>query len=109
MVTKAEAVVARFAPGDVVRVLSLGKAGHVRTPHYILNKRGKVVEFCGFFLNPEDLSVGRTAGPVIPLYRVRFSMPDLWPEYRRHPQDALIVEIYDHWLAPAAAGVEGKI
>ena len=50
---KTEAVVARFTPGDAVRVLPLGKPGHVRTPHYILNKRGEVVEFCGFFLNPE--------------------------------------------------------
>lgn len=108
MAATAEAVVARFAPGDAVRVLSLGKPGHVRTPHYILHKRGEVVQFCGFFLNPEDLSVGRTAGPVVPLYRVRFSMADLWPEYRRHPQDALMIEIYDHWLAPAAAGEEGR-
>jgi nitrile hydratase subunit beta len=107
-VARPEAAVARFAPGDTVQVLSLGKPGHVRTPHYILHKQGEVVQFCGFFLNPEDLSVGRTAGPVVPLYRVRFSMPDLWPEYARHPQDALVIEIYDHWLAPVAAGEEGE-
>ena len=101
-----EAVAARFAPGDAVQVLALGKPGHVRTPHYILHKRGEVIQFCGFFLNPEDLSVGRTAGPVVPLYRVRFAMPDLWPEYRRNPQDALVIEIYDHWLAPAPAPQE---
>lgn len=98
-----EAPIARFAPGDAVTVLALGKPGHIRTPDYILHKRGEVVQFCGFFLNPEDLSVGRTAGPVVPLYRVRFPMRELWPEYQRHPDDALFIEIYDHWLAPAAA------
>ncbi len=98
-----EVSVARFCPGDAVTVLDLRKAGHIRTPDYILHKRGEVVQFCGFFLNPEDLSVGRTAGPVVPLYRVRFPMRELWPEYQRHLDDALFIEIYDHWLAPAAA------
>lgn len=98
-----EAPVARFAPGDAVKVLALGKPGHIRTPDYILHKQGEVVQFCGYFLNPEDLSVGRTAGPVVALYRVRFPMRTLWPEYQRHAGDALFIEIYDHWLAPAAA------
>lgn len=95
--------VVRFQPGDAVEVLGLGKRGHIRTPDYILRKRGEVVQFCGCFLNPEDLAVGRTAGPVVPLYRVRFSMTHLWPEYDRHPQDALVIEVYDHWLAPVPA------
>ncbi|HET6829035.1 MAG TPA: SH3-like domain-containing protein [Ramlibacter sp.] len=98
-----EVPVARFVPGDAVKVLALGKPGHIRTPDYILHKHGEVVQFCGYFLNPEDLSVGRTAGPVVALYRVRFPMRTLWPEYQRHPGDALFIEIYDHWLAPAEA------
>jgi len=97
-----ERPVARFAPGDRVTVLELGKAGHIRTPHYVRHHSGEVVQFCGHFLNPEDLSVGCTGGPVIPLYRVQFRMDDLWPGYDRHPGDVLVIEIYDHWLAPAA-------
>lgn len=89
----------------MVTVLDLGKDGHIRTPRYILNKCGEVVQSCGYFLNPEDLSRGHTAGPVVPLYRVRFRMGELWPEYDRNPDDALFIEIYDHWLAPAPAGV----
>lgn len=95
--------VARFAPGDRVRVLELAKAGHIRTPFYVRHRTGDVVQLCGHFLNPEDLSVGRTSGPVVALYRVKFRMRDLWPEYGRNPDDALSIEIYDHWLAAADA------
>jgi nitrile hydratase len=96
-----ERSIARFAPGDRVSVLELNKAGHVRTPYYIRQKTGHVVQLCGHFLNPEDLSVGNTHGPVVALYRVRFLMMDLWPEYQRKSDDALIIEVYDHWLRPA--------
>lgn len=94
-----ERSVARFYVGDRVTVLELTKPGHIRTPHYVRHKQGEVVQFCGHFLNPEELSVGRTAGPVVPLYRVRFRMTDLWPDYSRHADDALFIEVYDHWLA----------
>lgn len=97
-----ERSVARFLPGDRVTVLELNKAGHIRTPYYVRQKTGEVVQVCGHFLNPEDLSVGRTNGPVVALYRVKFAMQQLWQEYRRNADDALVIEIYDHWLAPAA-------
>jgi hypothetical protein len=90
----------RFVPGDLVEVIDLRKPGHVRTPDYVLGHRGEVIQYCGSFLNPEDLSVGRTGGPVVPLYRVRFPMGALWPEPQRHPSDTLCIEIYEHWLAP---------
>ena len=93
---------ARFRVGDRVQVLDLGKSGHVRTPFYVRGKVGEVAQFCGFFLNPEDLSVGNAAGPVIPLYRVSFRQKDLWPDYIGPPDDKLQVEIYDHWLADAS-------
>jgi hypothetical protein len=92
----------RFRVGDRVTVVNLQKPGHVRTPDYILGKTGEVIQFCGCFLNPEDLSLGHTAGPVVALYRVQFAMSEVWDEQQRHPEDALCIEIYDHWLAPAA-------
>lgn len=91
----------RFDVGDRVRVVNLGKPGHVRTPDYVLGHTGEVIQRCGMFLNPEDLSVGITHGPVVALYRVRFSMTDLWGGAPRHPDDALSIEIYDHWLERA--------
>lgn len=92
---------ARFAVGDPVRVLNLDRSGHVRTPFYIRNKVGTIVQLCGVFLNPEDLAVGKTAGPAVPLYRVAFLQHALWPEYLGSRSDRLCIEIYDHWLERA--------
>jgi nitrile hydratase beta subunit-like protein len=92
---------ARFRAGDRVRVLHLGKAGHIRTPFYVRGMTGEIFEDCGCFLNPEDLSVGNTGGPVVPLYRVRFRLSELWPDYRGSNRDFLSIEIYDHWLESA--------
>lgn len=91
----------RFQVGDRVRVVDLGKPGHVRTPDYILGRTGEVIQHCGMFLNPEDLSVGITHGPVVALYRVRFQMSGVWDEPPRDPGDTLCIEIYDHWLERA--------
>ncbi len=93
--------VGRFAVGDAVAVLDLGKAGHVRTPCYVRGRTGRVVQFCGCYLNPEDLAVGRTGGPVVPLYRVAFRQSALWADYAGSAADTLVIEIYDHWLASA--------
>ena len=97
------AVTPRFEAGQQVRVLDLGKAGHVRTPAYIRDKVGTVLERCGAYLNPEDLSLGHCGGPVVPLYRVGFRMDDLWPDYEGPASDRLFIEVYDHWLADAAS------
>jgi nitrile hydratase len=93
----------RFRPGDAVRVLDLGLAGHVRTPAYVRGRTGRIVGFVGCFLNPEALSVGNTSGPMVPLYRVAFEMRALWPEFDRNEADRLYLEVYEHWLAPATA------
>lgn len=90
----------RFQIGDNVKVLDLGKSGHVRIPHYIRHKHGQIVQYCGRYLNPEDLAIGKTAGPAIDLYRIEFMQSTLWDDHTHAPQDRLIIEIYDHWLAP---------
>jgi len=91
-------VLPRFAPGDRVTVLDLDKPGHVRIPRYVRGHSGVVEQFCGAFLNPEDLSVGRVDGPVVCLYRVCFEQPALWADYAGSPGDLLHIEIYEHWL-----------
>ena len=90
----------RFQTGDTVRVLALGKAGHVRIPHYIRGHIGTVLHYCGTYLNPEDLAVGLTNGPAVDLYRVSFSQAALWPHDDHPADDRLVIEIYDHWLEP---------
>lgn len=90
----------RFQAGDVVQVLALGKTGHVRIPNYVRHQTGEVLGYCGTYLNPEDLAVGNTGGKAVDLYRVAFSQPALWPNDPHAAHDRLIIEIYDHWLAP---------
>ena len=89
----------QFHPGDRVKVRHLGKAGHVRIPFYVRGKRGEIVNFCGRYLNPEDLAVGNTSGPAIDLYRVKFALRDLWLDKEIPEHDYLVIEIYDHWLS----------
>lgn len=94
----------RYRIGDAVEVLELDKPGHIRTPWYIRHQTGRVVQFCGAFLNPEDLAVGKTAGPVVECYRVEFLQRDIWDGYDGMPEDTIVIEIYEHWMRPAEEG-----
>ena len=91
----------RFKPGDMVRVMHLGKLGHVRIPFYVRGKCGEIIHYCGSYLNPEDLAIGVTSGPVQDLYRVKFNNAELWPDDNQSLGFILTIEIYDHWLEPA--------
>ena len=91
----------QLAVGDKVEVIDLGKPGHVRTPLYVRNKVGTIDYICGRFENPEERAYGRIGGERIPLYRVRLSQRDLWPDYQGSDRDSLVLEIYQHWLRPA--------
>jgi nitrile hydratase len=92
---------AAYAPGDRVRIVDLGKPGHVRTPAYARGKVGVIDHCCGRFENPEERAYGRLGRERIPLYRVRLMQRDLWADYDGADDDSLVLEIYDHWLQPA--------
>ncbi|WP_375464224.1 SH3-like domain-containing protein [uncultured Methylobacterium sp.] len=98
---------ARFQVGQRVRVLDLGKLGHVRTPYYVRGRTGTVVQLCGLFLNPEDLAVGNAGGRVVACYRVEFRQGDLWADYDGAPGDTLVIELYEHWIDAAAETAHG--
>ena len=93
----------RFAAGDRVRVLDLGKPGHVRIPFFVRHHIGTVERYCGAYPYPEELAYGRAGLPGIDLYRVHFLQKLLWPDYAGDPADTLEIEVYDHWLEPAEA------
>tara|TARA_B100000029_G_scaffold436546_1_gene451220 strand:- start:1372 stop:1626 length:255 start_codon:yes stop_codon:yes gene_type:complete len=76
--------------------------GHIRTPWYIRGKTGVVERICGEFGNPEELAYGRDGTPKQPLYRVRFLQKEVWDDYAENPNDTVDIEIYEHWLEPAA-------
>ena len=90
----------RFSPNDRVRVRVGSPPGHFRTPAYVQGKTGEVIALCGRFRNPESLAHGGDGLPEQPLYRVRFSMTDLWDDYAGPPSDQLLIDVYEHWLDP---------
>lgn len=87
-----------FAPGDTVRVKTGKAPGHIRTPWYLRGKTGRIERICGAFANPEELAYGRDGLPRIPLYRVRFTMEEVWGPSRANDPDTVDAEIFEHWL-----------
>ncbi len=90
----------RFTAGARVKVRRAAPPGHLRTPYYIRGKTGLVERLCGAFANPEELAFGRSGEPKRPLYRVRFSQREVWPDYAGAAHDTIDIELYEHWLEP---------
>ena len=98
------ASVAKFAPGERVRVHERFPPGHVRTPWYCRGQIGEIERVCGRFRNPEQLAYGNRDAAREVLYRVGFATRSLWPEYEGGDRDRVEIEIYEHWLAPVSGG-----
>lgn len=86
-----------FAAGQKVVVRPGAAPGHIRTPWYVRGKIGVVERICGAFGNPEELAY-RRGGSDVPLYRVRFTMAEIWGDSVENPSDTLDAEIFEHWL-----------
>lgn len=80
-----------------VRVKTIMPPGHVRTPAYLRGKTGVIERALGPFSNPEQLAYALPTEQQ-PLYRVRFTMDELWGTVAEQPTDTLDAEIYGHWL-----------
>lgn len=91
-----------YEPGQTVRIRALQPPGHVRTPHYLRGKTGVIERVLGPYENPEQRAYMLPA-PEKPLYRVRFSMAEIWGDGAEHPEDTLDAEIYEHWIEAAHA------
>ncbi len=91
---------ARFTSGDLVRVRSGAKPGHVRTPDYLKGKSGRVESVLGAYPNPEDLAYGLSGQPERVLYKVGFRQGALWPDYEGPAEETLYADVYEHWLEP---------
>ncbi len=91
----------KFKPGDRVRVRVDRPPHHYRTPGYIQGKIGVIERIEGEFRNPEQLAHGGDGLPERPLYLVKFPQAEVWPKYQGGPQDAVLVDLYEHWLNPA--------
>ncbi|QGX98512.1 nitrile hydratase subunit beta [Roseovarius faecimaris] len=88
---------ARPTMGSRVRVKALCPPGHVRAPWYLRGKTGVIERALGEFGNPEQLAYGVPAEKK-PLYRVRFTMSEIWGNRAENPDDTIDAEIYGHWL-----------
>lgn len=93
----------RFSPTMVVRVKTGIAPGHIRTPWYCRGKTGVIERICGAFGNPEELAFNRHNGPDVPLYRVRFTMAEIWGPDSERPEDTIDIEIFEHWLEASDA------
>lgn len=91
----------RFKPGDRVHVRFEDRPGHIRTPWYVRGKSGWIERVYGDFLNPESLAFGGDGLPKRTLYLVAFNQADVWGAVQA-PKDKVLVDIYEHWLDPAA-------
>ena len=80
-----------------VRVAARMPMGHVRAPAYLRGKVGTIERPLGAFPDPERLAYGQPA-PDRALYRVRFSMAELWGDSAEAPTDTVDAELYDTWL-----------
>jgi nitrile hydratase len=88
---------ARRKMPERVRVKSMMPPGHVRTPAYLRGKKGVIERALGSFKNPEQLAYGLPS-ETKQLYRVRFTMADIWGDQAECATDTLDAEIYEHWL-----------
>lgn len=82
-----------------MRVRASMPPGHIRTPAYLRGKTGTVERVLGAFPNPEALAYRRPAAQ-LRLFRVRFTMQEIWGDAAETPTDTLDAEIYEHWLEP---------
>ena len=92
-----------YPVGAPVRLRFMEPPGHVRTPWYLRGKTGVIERDLGDTHDPEALAYGRTDGPPVRLYRVRFNMNEVWGEGAERPGDRLDAEIFENWLEPADA------
>ena len=89
-------------PGQAVRVRVGFPPGHCRTPFYIKGCTGTVERRVARFGNPELLAYGLGSTPKPMLYRVRFPLRTVWPDYGGPASDTVDIELYEHWLEPLA-------
>ena len=94
-----------YEPGELVRVkhesshVTTWRRPHLRTPGYLFGATGIVERHMGSFADPSLLAYGVQGAPTLPLYRVRFTLGDLWSGAEPEEADSTItVDLYSNWL-----------
>ncbi|MEO1592981.1 MAG: SH3-like domain-containing protein [Cyanobacteria bacterium J06632_22] len=93
----------QYHVGDSVQVTTELKPGHIRTPVYLLGKKGKIINCQGHFLSPEDLAHFKPQVTQLPLYLVEFTLAEVWQTAcpPQSAEDKIRAEIYEPWLSLA--------
>lgn len=89
----------QYILGDRVALKQMIPPGHVRTPWYLRGKTGVIERVLGDTGDPEALAYRRHAPAR--LYRVRFTMAEVWGNAAERPDDVLDAEVFDTWLERA--------
>lgn len=92
----------QFNPGDRVVARNINPLHHTRVPRYIRGKLGTVEQDHGVFPFPDAIAHGKPDKPQH-VYSVRFSARELWGD-DAPAADALNIDLFDDYLAPAGAG-----
>src|SRR5690606_268557 len=90
---------ARYGIGDRIRVAARYQEGHVRAPHYVKGRQGRILEIRGVYPNPERLALGEVGVPYQYLYGVSFEARDVWPDEPHCDMNRLVIDLYEHWLS----------
>lgn len=93
----------RFAPGDAVTLRTLPEnmtvpGGHTRLPAYAAGATGTVLRLHGHHVLPDRSAHGQGDVPE-PLYAVAIKAHELWA-HPEHPQDEVILDLWDSYLEP---------
>lgn len=91
----------KFATGQQVRIADRTPPMHHRVPSYAKGQVGVIERVCGMHGEPEKFIRGN-GQPAQRLYRVSIPQPDLWNSYSGDNGDILEIEVFEHWLEPAA-------
>jgi nitrile hydratase len=91
---------ARFAVGDILKIVERYPVGHYRVPIYMRGKQVTVTEVIGKYIDPETEAFGKNAGDKMWCYHVGIKQTDLWSDYTGRQQDRLIIEVFESWLEP---------
>ncbi len=97
----ADAVSIKYPVATRVRVDQRVRPGHIRTPLYLLGKRGRIFALQGAYQHAERLAY-QDFGPRVPLYLVEFDAAEVWGAKVAQAEHGhrLLVEIYEDWLTP---------
>lgn len=90
----------RFRRGERVVARNINPATHTRVPRYLRGRVGTIERCHGVFIFPDAHAHDGTKEPQ-QLYSVRFEAAELWGPDAPVATDAVYVDLFEPYLAPA--------